>query len=300
AILFHNGGDARELIMRLAQRGKGLPARVIPLEIHHIAAVGLDLALAAISYGASQAIVLSTGVELDEYGPAIERQFGYGQTILNALGFAGSHLHLLRAAEARDLEKQIWNLPTAASVSKGATFNLSNDKRTTLEFVLDHLAKQAPTPQSSIALGKGAPYGAITINKETCTLCKACIGACPAAALQDSQDAPRLRFIEANCVQCGLCEVTCPEQAIALIPRLSIGPERKNAVTLNEAEPFNCVRCATPFGTKQMIDNMMGRLTAHSMFAGGGALRRLQMCADCRVVDMMENKDEVSIQNVKR
>jgi len=29
-------------------------------------------------------------------------------------------------------------------------------------------------------------------------------------------------------------------------------------------------------------------------------LRRLQMCADCRVVDMMENKDEMNISDVKR
>jgi hypothetical protein len=35
------------------------------------------------------------------------------------------------------------------------------------------------------------------------------------------------------------------------------------------------------------------------MFTGGGALRRLQMCADCRVVDMMENKAETSIFDVK-
>jgi hypothetical protein len=72
---------------------------------------------------------------------------------------------------------------------------------------------------------------------------------------------------------------------------------------LNEAEPFNCVRCGKPFGTRQMVDNMLGKLSGHSMFAGGGApgskLRRLQMCADCRVVDMMENKDEISIHNVK-
>ena len=39
-----------------------------------------------------------------------------------------------------------------------------------------------------------------------------------------------------------------------------------------------------------MIDNMTAKLGSHSMFAGGGALRRLQMCADCRVIDMMENK----------
>jgi len=96
-------------------------------------------------------------------------------------------------------------------------------------------------------------------------------------------------------VQCGLCADTCPEDAIALVPRLLLTPQAKQAVTLNEAEPFNCVRCGKPFGTRQMIDNMLGKLTAHSMFAGGGALRRLQMCADCRVVDMMESKDEPSI-----
>jgi len=66
-------------------------------------------------------------------------------------------------------------------------------------------------------------------------------------------------------------------------------------VTLNEAEPFNCVRCAKPFGTRQMVDNMLAKLGGHSMFAGGGALRRLQMCGDCRVVDMMENKNEASV-----
>ena len=36
-----------------------------------------------------------------------------------------------------------------------------------------------------------------------------------------------------------------------------------------------------------MIDAMLGKVGGHSMFAGGGALKRLQMCADCRVVDMM-------------
>jgi hypothetical protein len=44
-----------------------------------------------------------------------------------------------------------------------------------------------------------------------------------------------------------------------------------------------------------MIDVMLGRLGTHSMFTAEGALRRLQMCADCRVIDMMENKDEASI-----
>jgi len=101
-------------------------------------------------------------------------------------------------------------------------------------------------------------------------------------------------------VQCGLCENTCPEDAITLVPRLLLTAKAKQEVVLNEAEPFNCVRCGKPFGTRQMVDNMLGKLASHSMFAGDGALKRLQMCADCRVVDMMENKEEISIDELKR
>jgi hypothetical protein len=69
----------------------------------------------------------------------------------------------------------------------------------------------------------------------------------------------------------------------------------REARVLNETEPFHCVRCRKPFGTRQMVEAMMGRLSAHSMFSGQGALQRLQMCADCRVVDMMASKSEVSV-----
>jgi hypothetical protein len=36
------------------------------------------------------------------------------------------------------------------------------------------------------------------------------------------------------------------------------------------------------------------------MFSGSGALKRLQMCGDCRVVDMMDNKSEQSILDTKK
>lgn len=85
------------------------------------------------------------------------------------------------------------------------------------------------------------------------------------------------------------------EDAITLAPRLLLGPEAQAAVVLNAAEPFLCVRCGKPFATRQMIENMVGRLGSHSMFATGEALRRLQMCADCRVIDMMEKQGDTSI-----
>jgi ferredoxin len=241
------------------------------------------------AYGASQVVVLPTDKVAEGYVEALKKQMGYAQTIVNALGYAGRHFRLLENVG------DLWELEPAATVTKPATFNLSAQKRTTLDFALDHLARGE---RKTIALPNGAPFGALAVNKQSCTLCKACIGACPESALVDATETPALRFIERNCVQCGLCVETCPEDAIALVPRLLLGPQAKEAVTLNEAEPFQCVRCGKPFGTRQMVENMLGKLGAHSMFAGG--TRRLQMCGDCRVVDMMENKTEATIFDFKK
>jgi ferredoxin len=284
-ILFHDAREGRAQVLELARRGRGLPARVIPLECFHVASIGMDLMLGALAYGASQVVVLSTEKVAEGYGAALQRQMGYAQAIVTGLGYAGAHFRLFS-----DLN-ELWNLRPAAAVAKPALFNLSPDKRTTLDFAVEHLAKDRKVQE--IKLAAGAPFGSLAVNKATCTLCKACIGACPEAALLDAPETPSLRFIERNCVQCGLCADTCPEDAIRLVPRLLLGSQAKEPVTLNEAQPFNCVRCGKPFGTRQMVDNMLAKLGGHSMFAGG--TRRLQMCGDCRVVDMMENKAEGSV-----
>ncbi|HSA88714.1 MAG TPA: 4Fe-4S dicluster domain-containing protein [Burkholderiales bacterium] len=282
-ILFHDGAG-RNALLAHGRKGKGLPGRVIPLEVFHVASVGMDLMLAAMAYGACQIAILVNEITAPGYVEALRRQMGYAQTIVSALGYAGRHFAVV------ENPSEAWGLEPAATVARAAAFNLSPEKRTTLDFALDHLARQE---EKTIPLPAGAPFGALSVNRQTCTLCKACVGACPESALIDATETPALRFIERNCVQCGLCVNTCPENAISLIPRLLIGRQAKEAVTLNEAEPFNCVRCGKPFGTRPMVENMLGKLGGHSMFAGG--TRRLQMCGDCRVIDMMENKGETSI-----
>ena len=66
----------------------------------------------------------------------------------------------------------------------------------------------------------------------------------------------------------------------------------------NEAAVFNCISCGKPLGTEKMIANMLAKLAKHSMFSAPGALDRLKMCADCRVVDLMKNERGVDIRDV--
>ena len=67
---------------------------------------------------------------------------------------------------------------------------------------------------------------------------------------------------------------------------------------LNEAEIVACTRCGKPMGTRKLVDAMLARLAGHSMFAGPGALDRLRMCADCRVVDLIKSEDSVDIRKL--
>ena len=298
-ILFHNATDGRDALVKLVHEGRGLPPQVLPIETWHVASIGLDVLLGAFSYGAAGVALLAAGSEAPDYATALKQEMKVGDTMLNALGFAGQHFSWIDAVDAAATESTFWTLPTLATVSKPAAFHLSNDKRGTLEFIIDHLllaaqqlAKQTPV---EIALPAGSLYGRINVDVKKCTLCLACAGACPESALMDGGDYPRLKFLERNCVQCGLCEQTCPEKAITLTPRLLLTDTRKQEVVLNESEPFNCISCGEMLGTRQMIDSMIGKLAGHSMFSGEGKLKRLQMCADCRVVDMMSNKQEYSI-----
>ena len=303
ALLLHSEQGGGALVRDLGQlaaagAAQGIPSRVLPLAVHHVASVGMDLWLAAVAYGASNVLVLATGEEAPQYLDGLRQQMAVAQAILAGLGYGSGHLQLLQARDAAELDRELRRCEACQSPAITAGFHVAASKRGTLDFALASLAQHAPTPQQQIALPAGAPFGAVEINTTACTLCMACVGACPASALTDNPAAPQLRFTESNCVQCGLCVQTCPESALALVPRLLLTPEAKQPRVLHEAQPYHCIRCEKPFGTLQMVENMVSRLASHSAFAGN--LDRLRMCQDCRVIDLMQPEKEVSIFEVKR
>jgi ferredoxin len=303
ALLIHSENAGTRLINELGRAARtdpsihGVPARVIPVAVWHTASIGIDLWLSAIAQGASQVWVLLTDEEAPEYRQALGAQIAVAQAILSGLGYRGTHFALLEARDLAALDA-VLRAPAADGVALAASFAAQANKRSTLELALAHLLDSAPAPADDIALpAEGAPFGSLHVNADTCTLCLSCVGACPAAALQDNPERPQLRFIEKNCVQCGLCATTCPEHAIALVPRLWLadaGKARKASRVLHEAEPFRCIRCGKPFGTALAIDNMLIKLAGHAAFQGA-AVDRLKMCSDCRVIDIHTNPGEIRI-----
>ncbi len=113
ACMLLHAGDAREAIARIARRGRGLPARVIPLEVHHVAAVGLDVWLAALALGASQVAVLATGAEAPQYREALVRQMDIADCIAQALGYQGEHFRVFDAADTAACDAALWAWPAA-------------------------------------------------------------------------------------------------------------------------------------------------------------------------------------------
>ena len=307
AVLLHSQGAGAALIGELGRAARtekavrGVPARVLPVDVWHTASVGIDLWLAAIAYGASQVWVLMTAEEAPQYRAAVAEQMAVAQAVLAGLGFLGEHFRIVGASDVRSLDAALQAAP-AAGVNRAAAFAVQADKRATLDLAIEHLVSCSAAVPEAIALPAPAsqshsPFGSLSVDTAKCTMCLSCVSACPEAALADNPDRPQLKFIEKNCVQCGLCATTCPEGAITLEPRLWLadaGKARRNPRVLHEVEPYACIRCGKLFGTLPAIENMIAKLAGHSAFQGAAA-DRLKMCGDCRVIDLHTNPNEVRI-----
>jgi ferredoxin len=308
ALLLHSEGQGSQLVQQLGRaaqlkKAQGMPHNLMPLALWHTASVGIDVWLSAIAMGAQQIAVLITDEEAPDYVKALREQMAVAQTLLNGLGYSGSHLKLIEARDVSQLDAALQSLKQTQQIvpAKPARFALPSEKRSSLDLALDHLITHAPQnlPEEIALPIAGSPFGTLQINKDACTMCLSCINACPASALQDNTERPQLKFIEKNCVQCGLCAKTCPENAISLQPRLLLTKERSQARVINEAQPYSCVRCGKPFGTLKAIEAMLGKLSGHAMFQGE-ALNRLKMCGDCRVVDIYSAQNEATIHGIKK
>ena len=290
-LLLHEEQHGGALIAALARHGAGLPPNVIPVAMHTVTSVGHETLAAALALGAEHVILLASRAHADEM-TAIESEVALSRAFLIGLGYPGERVHVL-VSDDPDAVSDIFALLTPVTAITPDAFSFAGSKRDIARVALSKLHAAAPAPVTHIPLPKGAPYGRIAIRADGCTLCLACVGACPANALADHPDKPQVSFTEAACVQCGICVATCPEKVITLEPGYSFATSAFNADVLASEEPFHCVACNKPFGTKATITRVLEKLKGrHAMFQNEEQLRLIQMCDTCRIVTLSEKGND--------
>ncbi|MBR1153300.1 4Fe-4S binding protein [Bradyrhizobium sp. JYMT SZCCT0428] len=284
-VLFHDGEHGDALIDALARFGAGLPAHVLPLRVNEVTQLGPESIAAVFAYGGNGVAILTRGKPRHDIA-GLRRTTETSDTVVAALGFGAGLVRILETDDPDQLRAMLDAAPGGVATPKPAGFVPRGAKRSVLETTFRELHLAAPAPVDSVPLAPGAPFGGVNLNVEGCTLCHACVTACPTGALSDNPDRAMLRFTESLCVQCGLCEATCPEKVITLEPRLDFAAWNAPLRVLKEEEPFNCIACGKPFGTKSSIERVLAKLgEKHWMFQGANAKRIdvIKMCADCRV-----------------
>ncbi|MCI0429734.1 MAG: 4Fe-4S dicluster domain-containing protein [Rhodospirillales bacterium] len=285
-LLVHDGEHGADMIAALAHHGRGLPARVIPFAVNETTQLGLDFLSSAFSYGAARVLVLTRRGAIATIN-GLAAQIGVMESVLAGLGHGGGRIEILETGDPEILEQHLWALAPLPAPRAAGHLPMGG-KREQMRLAFNHLHSVAPQPVEVLALPPGAPFGRVLVETAGCTLCLACVGACPTGALIDNPEKPQLAFREEACVQCGICRATCPEKVIRLEPRLNFA-NAAETVVIKEEEPFNCIRCGKPFGTKSSIERVVAQLAEkHWMFQDGGAIDRMRMCGDCRVTAQFE------------
>jgi ferredoxin len=289
-VLLHDGEHGTPLIEALARHGEGLPANVLPLGVNEVTQVGLETIVAAFAYGAA-GLRLLLRAKPRHPTVGLGKTTALAETILAGLGLHGPRVSTIETDDPDALGAALYGITPAAPVQHPASFRTVGRARDVLRFALRELHRVAPAPVDVIALPDGAPFGTLEVDVEGCTLCLSCVSACPTGALHDDPERPVLRFTEDACVQCGLCQATCPEKVIKLVPQIDFRAATAPARTLKEEEPALCIRCHKPFGVKSTIDRVAAKLEGrHWMYPNADKrVDAIRMCADCRVITMSED-----------
>ena len=257
------------MISLAARFGRGLPAHVIPMEVSALSGFGHAEMLGALASGFARVDVL--------LGPKTERDALDPQLAL-ADAISPDKVTILDITDPDALSDHLFERARDTATSEPV---LPQGTRRQIA----RLSAKALNPQiETMPLPEGAPYGAVVVDTDACTLCLACVSLCPSGALADNSDLPQLRFQEDACLQCGLCTNVCPEKAITLQPQLNLTDAAFAQTVLNEEEPFPCVECGTLFGVKSTVEKISEKLAgSHAMFANPQAARMIQMCDNCRI-----------------
>ena len=273
-LLVHTAELGYETIATHARLAEGLADDLIPFAIEHTDRFGHAEMLAALGAGFSEVLILP---DSSEDAAVLQPQLELTHAILTGASSEAERVKLIGV-------EQLSSPATLATPACDPVLLLGGRRDITRVTAAAITAKAGGSTEQAIALPVGSPYGKIDINSDKCTLCLACVSLCPTGALADHPDRPEVQFTENACVQCGVCENTCPETAIQLIPQLELSKSVLEKRALHGEDPFDCISCGKPFGVASTINRIVEKLEGkHWMYTNTDNLQLVKMCDDCRI-----------------
>lgn len=123
--------------------------------------------------------------------------------------------------------------------------------------------------------------GILEVSSEGCTLCGACVAACPTRALQlqEGGGSLSLAFSHDRCVACRICEAICPEKAVKVSQTLD-GAYTGKWVTLVSDELAKCKRCGAPIGPKRKLEKVANLLKRRGY--DESIIEAVWLCESCK------------------
>jgi ferredoxin len=287
-VLVHDALHGSPLVQMLQAHAE-LPRSIVPLPVNEVTQIGLETLLAAFLYGAAAVRLLVRGRPRHDLS-GLHATIALTESLVGGLGFVGPRISTIETDDPDELGLALRNIPDLPVARASSFLPLGTDKAAMRRQVLRQLHRLAPTTVDIIPLPNGAPFGSVDIDTEGCTLCLSCVSVCPTHALQDDNDQPMLRFTEDACIQCGLCQATCPESVIRLTPRMDFRSSSASTRILKSEQPFCCVRCGKPFGVRSIIERVTAKLAEkHWMYKDASQrLELIKMCDECRVAAVSE------------
>lgn len=155
------------------------------------------------------------------------------------------------------------------------------------------LASRASSPGELVGLlpagsepgsGGESPYpfaATVLVDGGKCTLCGACVKACPRGALEirQARDALELILDEGKCIGCAECAAVCPQDAIE-VRWLARAPLGESKVRLAWDEVHRCPVCGSIVGPKKQVEAVAAKLRAAGL--PEAAVSRVYLCPTCR------------------
>lgn len=299
-VVFHCEQKGRQVLAEAGSRPIPYSAAVLPVEVPCTRYVSEALMLEALSMGAGGVALLGC-----ENCPNGERELlleklEFAQLVLNTFGLGGERVRLFTADEGGEaeavaaLDRFAGEVGPTPCKSGGKPPRRTGNREIVADAIRGFIAHTGKEP-GGIKVPEGQPYGYVEIKDSGCTLCRACANVCPTHAFKFDEAEQVLSFKHINCVACGMCEKSCPENVITLKAELYLESQALDYMTVVEDESVDCAKCGKPYINRRALEAIEAKvLNLESLLDTFSGERRglLRMCPDCRAVSAMWDVDQ--------